>query len=164
MSITKWIVSAFGYCKAKWNRTCANWNPDRSVVGKVKCRPALGSTAQKTLAVPQRSYSLSRLASRPGLAGEAGRTSACRSVRQRWRPYRPLFSLVSTKSGYQFAQAFPVNLGGAAVLVNGLPASLVSVSPTRIIAQLPPGVAAGPATVTVQVNGGGSVSSTINVI
>src|SRR6266853_748147 len=48
-----------------------------SGVGNVKWRPALGSTAQKTLAVPQRSYSLSRLASRPGTAGEAGRTSAC---------------------------------------------------------------------------------------
>jgi hypothetical protein len=35
------------------------------------------STAQKTLAVPQRSHSLSRLAWRPGAAGEAGRTSAC---------------------------------------------------------------------------------------
>src|SRR6266700_1390995 len=62
---------------AKWKATCANSNADRSGVGKVKCRPAFGSTAQKTLAVPQRSYSLSHLASRPGLAGEAGRTSAC---------------------------------------------------------------------------------------
>ena len=52
---------------------CANSNAERSGVGKVKCRPALGSTAKKTLAVPRRSYSLSRLASRPGAAGEAGR-------------------------------------------------------------------------------------------
>src|SRR6266478_6159933 len=63
---------------AKWNATCANSNAERSGVGNVKCRPALGSTAQKTLAVPQRSYSLSRRASRPGTAGEAGRTSACK--------------------------------------------------------------------------------------
>ncbi len=51
--------------------------PERSGVAKVKWRPALGSTAQKTLAIPQRSYSLSCRASRPGIAGEAGRTSAC---------------------------------------------------------------------------------------
>src|SRR5229473_835518 len=63
---------------ARWKATCANSNAERSGVGKVKCRPALGSTAQKTFAVPQRSYSLSRLASRPGAAGEAGRTSACK--------------------------------------------------------------------------------------
>jgi hypothetical protein len=51
--------------------------PERSGVGKVKCRPAFGSTAQKTLAVPQRLYSLSRLAISPGAAGTGGRTSAC---------------------------------------------------------------------------------------
>jgi hypothetical protein len=45
--------------------------------GNVKCRPALGSTAQKTFAVPQRWYSLSYRASRPGTAGEARRTAAC---------------------------------------------------------------------------------------
>jgi len=44
---------------------------------KVKCRPALGSTAQKTLAVPHRWYSLSRLAILPGAAGIGGLTSAC---------------------------------------------------------------------------------------
>src|SRR5829696_7783837 len=71
------MVVAFWYRIARWNSTCANWYPERSVVGKVKWRPALGSTAQNTLAVPQRSYSLSRLASLPGLAGDAGRTSAC---------------------------------------------------------------------------------------
>src|SRR3954447_16471993 len=71
------MVFAAGYCSARRERTCANSHPERSGVGKVKCRPALGSTAQKTLAVPQRSYSLSCLASRLGLAGEAGRTSAC---------------------------------------------------------------------------------------
>ena len=60
--------------------TRANSKPERSGVGKVKCRPAFGSTAQKTLAVPQRSYSLSRRASRPGAAGDAGRTSACRVI------------------------------------------------------------------------------------
>ncbi len=46
--------------------------------GEGERRPAFGSTAQKTLAVPRRSYSLSRLASRPGTAGEVGRISACR--------------------------------------------------------------------------------------
>ena len=45
--------------------------------GEVKWLPALGSTAQKTLAVPRRSYSLSRRASLPGTAGDGGRTSAC---------------------------------------------------------------------------------------
>src|SRR6266851_3738875 len=71
------MVWASGYANAKVTTTWANSKPERSGVGKVKCRPAFGSTAQKTLAVPQRSYSLSRLASRPGLAGDAGRTSAC---------------------------------------------------------------------------------------
>ena len=42
-----------------------------------KWRPALGSTAQKTFAVPRRSYSLSRRDSRPGSAGVGARTSAC---------------------------------------------------------------------------------------
>src|SRR6476659_9137661 len=37
-------------------------------------RPTFGSTAQKTLAVPQRLYSVSRLAILPGV----GRTSPCR--------------------------------------------------------------------------------------
>src|SRR5215475_931405 len=77
LSITKWMVVASGYASANSTVTRANWKPERSGVGKVKCRPAFGSTAQKTLAVPRRSYSLSRRASRPGSAGEAGRTSAC---------------------------------------------------------------------------------------
>src|SRR5579872_892992 len=46
-------------------------------VGRVKCRPAFGSTTPKTLAVPQRLYSLSRFATRPGAAGIGGRMSAC---------------------------------------------------------------------------------------
>jgi hypothetical protein len=57
----------------------------------------------------------------------------------------------------------PTILGNAVVMVNGLLASIVSVSPTQIIAQMPPGVAAGPAAVSVLVNGAGSVSATINV-
>ena len=57
----------------------------------------------------------------------------------------------------------PTILGDAVVMVNGFLASIVSVSPTRIVAQLPPGIAAGPATVSVLVNGTGKVSSTINV-
>src|SRR5450755_2194605 len=71
------MVSAAGYRQANSKATCSNSRAERSGVANVKCRPALGSTAQKTLAVPQRSYSLSRLASRPGATGEAGRTSAC---------------------------------------------------------------------------------------
>src|SRR5215510_11334018 len=80
LSITKWMVVASGYASANSTVTRANWKPERSGVGKVKCRPAFGSTAQKTLAVPRRSYSLSRRASRPGAAGDAGRTSACRVI------------------------------------------------------------------------------------
>src|ERR1017187_3059886 len=71
------MVFASGYCIARWQATRANSKADRSGVGNVKCRAAFGSTAQKTLAVPHRSYSLSRRASRPGSAGEEGRTSAC---------------------------------------------------------------------------------------
>jgi len=58
----------------------------------------------------------------------------------------------------------PTILGNAVVMVNGLLASIVSVSPTRIVAQLPPGVAAGSATVSVSVTGTGTVSSVMNVI
>src|SRR5450631_2762395 len=76
LSITRWMVAASGYWRANSKATCANSTAERSGVGNVKCRPAFGSTAQKTSAVPQRSYSLSRLASRPGAAGEAGRMSA----------------------------------------------------------------------------------------
>ncbi len=57
----------------------------------------------------------------------------------------------------------PTVLGNAVVTVNGFLASIVSVSPARIVAQLPPGIGAGPATVSVLVNGAGAVSSTINV-
>ena len=55
----------------------ANAAEDRLGVTQVKCRPAFGSTTPKTLAVPPRRYSLSRLATCPGLAGRGGRTSAC---------------------------------------------------------------------------------------
>jgi hypothetical protein len=57
----------------------------------------------------------------------------------------------------------PTILSGAVVSVNGFLASIVSVSPTQIIAQLPPGIASGPATVSVLVNGAGTVSAMINV-
>src|SRR5579863_9541100 len=59
LSITRWMVFASGYASAKVTATWANSKPERSGVAKVKCRPAFGSTAQKTLAVPQRSYSRS---------------------------------------------------------------------------------------------------------
>src|SRR5260370_38158115 len=93
------MVLAAGYSNAKVTRTWANSKPERSGVAKVKCRPAFGSTAQKTLAVPQRSYSLSRRASRPGAAGEAGRTSPCSligfSSKQTYRVLRVLRPLVN---------------------------------------------------------------------
>src|SRR3954451_16390669 len=76
--MTRWIVFAIGYWQANSATAWANSNPERSGVGNVKCRPAFGSTTQKTFAVPRRSYSLSRRASRPGLAGIGARTSACR--------------------------------------------------------------------------------------
>src|SRR5438876_282146 len=47
------MVLAAGYCIARLQANRANSKADRSQVGKVKWRPALGSTAQKTLAVPQ---------------------------------------------------------------------------------------------------------------
>jgi len=70
------MVAASRYCIASSQTTRANARAERSGVAKVKWRPAFGSTAQITLAVPRRSYSLSRRASRPGLAEEVGRTSA----------------------------------------------------------------------------------------
>src|SRR5215831_2510220 len=60
LSITKWMVLASGSASASSTVARANSEPERSGVVKVKCRPAFGSTAQKTLAVPRRSYSLSR--------------------------------------------------------------------------------------------------------
>src|ERR1017187_1159062 len=77
LSSTRWIVSASGYAIATATATRANSKPERSGVAKVKWRLAFRSTAHKTFAVPRRSYSLSRRASRPGTAGEAGRRSAC---------------------------------------------------------------------------------------
>src|SRR5690348_13487396 len=56
LSITKWMVFASGYADAKVTATWANSKPERSGVAKVKCRPAFGSTAQKTLAVPHPLY------------------------------------------------------------------------------------------------------------
>ncbi len=61
-------------------------------------------------------------------------------------------------------QILPTILGNAAVMVNGFLAAIVSVSPTQIVAQLPPGVAPGLATVSVSVTGTGTVTSTMNVI
>lgn len=72
------MVRACGYRLTMTSTTLANSGPDRSGVGKVKCRPDFGSTAQKTFAVPHRLYSLSRLAIPPGLAGTGYRTSSCR--------------------------------------------------------------------------------------
>src|SRR5215471_14785327 len=60
------MVLTPGYCRASSKLTRANWRPERSAVGKVKWRPALGSTAQNTWAVPERRYWLSPLASLPG--------------------------------------------------------------------------------------------------
>jgi hypothetical protein len=46
-------------------------------VTSVKCFPAFGSTAQNTLAVPHRLYSLSGRLGLPGAMGLAGLTSSC---------------------------------------------------------------------------------------
>ena len=72
LSMTRWMVSATGYVRRISSRDLANSDAERSGVAKVKWRPAFGSTAQKTLAVPRRSYSLSRRASRPGLGRREG--------------------------------------------------------------------------------------------
>jgi len=80
---------------------------------KVKWQPVLGSTAQKTLAVPQRLYSLSRRASRPGAVVDerVGQWSADAFVEQEedqgdFRPlsvnsyrYCPACALIATTSG-----------------------------------------------------------------
>src|SRR5713226_1332693 len=75
LSSTKWIVSAWGYASATCLTTLANAAPLRLGVTVVKCRPTLGSTTPKILAVPQRLYSLSYLAICPGFrAGRGSRT------------------------------------------------------------------------------------------
>lgn len=51
--MTRWMVPASGYCMVHSKATCANSNPERSGVGKVKWRPAWGSTAQNPLAAPR---------------------------------------------------------------------------------------------------------------
>src|SRR6266581_2461580 len=53
----------------------ANSGEDRWAVTLGKYCPAFGSTPQNTLAVPQRWYSASRRAIRPGLMAKGGRTS-----------------------------------------------------------------------------------------
>src|SRR5271170_997085 len=62
------------------HQVIGNWGEERFGVGLVKCRPALGWTPQKTLAVPRRSYSESRRAIRPGRMGRGGRTSPCSTM------------------------------------------------------------------------------------
>src|SRR4051812_13956360 len=61
-------------------RYSANRGEERLIVTLVKCRPALGSTPQNTFAVPRRSYSLSRRATRPGFMATGGRTSRCKTT------------------------------------------------------------------------------------
>jgi hypothetical protein len=73
-------------------------------------------------------------------------------------------NLASATIAADATTSLPTILGDAVVMVNGFLASIVSVSPTQIVAQLPPGIAPGPATVSVSVNGAGTVSATINVI
>jgi len=58
----------------------ANSGLDRFGVGRVKCMPAFGSTAQNTLAVPHRLYSLSGRRGLPGAIGLACLTSSCRVI------------------------------------------------------------------------------------
>ena len=53
---TKWMVLTSTYSMAIWKASWANSKAERSGVAKVKWPSALGSTAQKTLAVPRRSY------------------------------------------------------------------------------------------------------------
>jgi hypothetical protein len=72
-------------------------------------------------------------------------------------------NLASTTITADATQPLPTILGNATVMVNGFLAPIVSVSPTQIVAQLPPGIAAGPATVSVSVTGAGTISSTMNV-
>jgi hypothetical protein len=62
-------MSASRYCMDSSQATRTNSNAERSGVANVKWRPAFGSTAQKTLVVPQCSYSLSRRASHPSWLG-----------------------------------------------------------------------------------------------
>src|SRR5215471_13736650 len=110
------MVFTSGYCIAKLQATRANSKADRLGVGKVKCRPAFGSTAQKTFAVPSRSYSLSRRASRPGCAGEAGRTSACSvtgfSSRHHWLSGIVRF-LVRRQNVFHLGDVFLIESGHA---------------------------------------------------
>src|ERR1022692_1444136 len=56
--MTRWIVSAAGYCSTTCSTMRANSAPQRLGVAVVKCRPPFGSTTPNTLAVPHRLYSL----------------------------------------------------------------------------------------------------------
>src|SRR5215471_14773742 len=77
---TKWIVFAFGYAMAKGDRHLGELEarPIRRGAGEVPS--GLWLYSAEDIGGPQRWYSLSRRASRPGAAGEAGRTSACRVI------------------------------------------------------------------------------------
>jgi len=58
----------------------------------------------------------------------------------------------------------PLSLGGVSVSVNGQSAPLLYVTPTQVNFQVPWETALGPATVTVNVNGGASNSITVSVL
>jgi len=59
--------------------------------------------------------------------------------------------------------SLPITLGGVRVTVGGMVVTLLSVSPTQIVAQLPAGVPPGTNTLSVSVSGNGSATGSINV-
>jgi trimeric autotransporter adhesin len=72
-------------------------------------------------------------------------------------------NLATTSASADPTFTLPTTLGGATVTVGGLPASLVSVSPTQIVAQLPAGIPSGTAPLVVSVSGTGTAAGSMSV-
>lgn len=70
---------------------------------------------------------------------------------------------LATSSGTAASGILPVLLGTTQVRINGIPAPLLYVSPTQIVAQVPGSVIVGPASVVVLNGGTASASAGINV-
>ena len=70
-------------------------------------------------------------------------------------------ALATAKADPTFS--LPSTLAGASVTINGIAVSLLSVSPTQILAQAPAGIAAGPVTLAVSVTGNGTATAGVAV-
>lgn len=72
-------------------------------------------------------------------------------------------NLAQVSASADLTFALPTTLGGASVIVGGVPVPLLAVSPTQIVAQLPAGIPAGTAALVVTVNTTGMATASMSV-